>query len=56
MAIGAVLMVIGIVLFLPVLTPEVTGIQNLILLPAGALLVYGTYLVGTSGDDDEPVV
>ncbi len=56
MAIGGLLMLVGIALFLPVLTPDVQGLQNLILVPAAASLVYGTYLVGTSGGDDEPVV
>lgn len=59
LAIGAVLMVAGIALFIPVLGPGVTGLANLLLVPAAAMLVYGTYLVGTSqagGDDDGSVV
>ena len=56
MMIGGVLMLGGMGLFVPVLGPGVEGLLNLLLVPAAALLVYGTYLVGTSGDDDEPVV
>lgn len=51
--IGAVAMLVGIALFLPVLRPGIGGLWNLLLVPGAALLVYGTYLVGTSGGDDE---
>lgn len=55
--IGAVAMLVGIALFLPVLRPGIGGLWNLLLVPGAALLVYGTYLVGTSGaDESESVV
>lgn len=46
--IGAVLMVVGTVLFLPGLFTNASQLATLALLPAAALLTYGTYLVGTS--------
>ena len=51
--IGAALMLIGIGLFLPVMRPTVGGFWNLLLVPAAASLVYGTYLVGTSSGGEE---
>ena len=46
--IGAALMVVGTLLLLPSLTTGVGAISNVVLVPAAALLAYGTYLVGTS--------
>lgn len=46
--IGAVLMVVGTVLFLPGLLPGASQLATLALLPAAVLLTYGTYLLGTS--------
>jgi len=46
--IGAVLMVVGTVLFFPSLAPQSGSLASWALVPAAALLTYGTYLVGTS--------
>jgi hypothetical protein len=45
---GAILMVLGVVLFLPGLRPNTAQMWTYVLVPAAALLTYGTYLVGTS--------
>lgn len=47
--IGAALMLIGAVAFLPGLLPSSGQAATLALLPAALLLTYGTYLVGTDG-------
>lgn len=49
-AIGAVLMLVGTVLFFPSLAPQSGSLASWALLPAAALLTYGTYLIGTSGE------
>ncbi|QLG27625.1 hypothetical protein HUG10_08695 [Halorarum halophilum] len=46
--IGAALMVVGTLLFLPGVTPGTATVPNVVLVAAAALLTYGTYLVGTS--------
>jgi hypothetical protein len=47
--VGAVLMLVGTVAFLPGLMPGSGRTATLALLPAALLLTYGTYLVGTDG-------
>lgn len=47
--IGAVLMVVGTLAFLPGLFPGASTVETLLVLPAAAALTYGTYLVGTEG-------
>lgn len=47
--VGAVLMLVGAVAFLPGLLPSAGQTATLLLLPAALLLTYGTYLVGTDG-------
>jgi hypothetical protein len=47
--IGGVLMLVGILLFLPALRPDSPQFWTYVLVPAAALLTYGTYRVGTSG-------
>jgi hypothetical protein len=49
--IGVVLMLIGTVAFLPGLLPGAGRTATLVLLPAALLLTYGTYLVGTDGNE-----
>ncbi|WP_435062658.1 hypothetical protein [Halobaculum sp. EA56] len=46
--VGAVLMVVGVLLFLPGLGVGAGTLASAALLPAAALLVAGTYLIGTS--------
>ncbi|WP_425499706.1 hypothetical protein [Halorarum halobium] len=46
--IGTALMVVGTLLLLPAATPGTAPVPNVALVPAAALLTYGTYLVGTS--------
>ncbi|MFC7096695.1 hypothetical protein [Halobaculum marinum] len=46
--IGAALMIVGTVMFLPGVTSQASQLATLALVPAAALLTYGTYLVGTS--------
>ncbi|MFC7137488.1 hypothetical protein [Halobaculum litoreum] len=48
--IGGVLMLVGTVLFIPGLGAQASQLATLALLPAAALLTYGTYLLGTSED------
>lgn len=48
--IGAALMIVGTLLFLPGAMPSVAGLSSVALVVAAGLLTYGTYLVGTSGD------
>ena len=50
MAIGGVLMLAGILLFLPGLQPDASQLWQAALVPAAALLTYGTYRVGTSNE------
>mgnify|MGYP006275675583 CR=1 FL=1 len=45
---GAVLMLVGTVLFFPSLAPQAGSLASWALVPAAALLTYGTYLLGTS--------
>jgi hypothetical protein len=47
--VGAALMLIGALAFLPGLAPGAGQTATLALLPAALLLTYGTYLVGTDG-------
>lgn len=46
--VGGLLMLVGTVLFLPGLGTQASQLATVALLPAAALLTYGTYLVGTS--------
>lgn len=49
--VGAALMLVGTLAFLPGLFPGSSQTTTLVLLPTAALLLtYGTYLVGTDGD------
>ena len=47
--VGAELMLVGTVMFVPGLAPQAGQLATLALLPAAVLLTYGTYIVGTSG-------
>ncbi|ERH13799.1 MAG: hypothetical protein J07HB67_02845 [halophilic archaeon J07HB67] len=49
-AIGGVLMLAGFLLFLPGLRPNASLLWQATLVPAAALLTYGTYRVGTSNE------
>ena len=49
-ALGGVLMLIGILMFLPGLQADASLLWQAALVPAAALLTYGTYRVGTSND------
>lgn len=46
---GAVMMLVGILLFLPGLRAGSSQLWSYMLVPAAALLTYGTYRVGVSG-------
>ncbi|CAJ52850.2 hypothetical protein [Haloquadratum walsbyi] len=46
--IGAVFMIVGTVLLLPAVLPNIGELFTYALLPGAALLIYGTWLVGTS--------
>jgi hypothetical protein len=46
--IGAVFMIVGTVLLLPAVLPNIRELFTYALLPGAALLIYGTWLVGTS--------
>lgn len=48
--IGGVLMLVGVLLFLPGLLPDAPQLWQAALVPAAALLTYGTYRVGTSNE------
>lgn len=45
---GSVMMIVGIVLFVPGLQASASTLWSYMLLPAAVLLTYGTYKVGTS--------
>jgi hypothetical protein len=47
--VGIVLMLLGLLAFLPGLLPTSGQVATIALLPAALLLTYGTYLVGTDG-------
>ncbi|WP_136590351.1 hypothetical protein [Salinigranum halophilum] len=47
--VGVVLMLVGVLAFLPGLAPSSGQVATIALLPAALLLTYGTYLVGTDG-------
>ena len=53
--VGVVLMLVGVVMFLPGLMAGSGRIATLLLLPAALLLTYGTYLLGTDGASGRPV-
>lgn len=53
--VGVVLMLVGVVMFVPGLLPGSSRIATLTLLPAALLLTYGTYLLGTDGGSGRPV-
>lgn len=46
--IGAIFMIVGTVLLLPAVLPNIGELFTYALLPGAALLIYGTWLVGTS--------
>ncbi|UIO99475.1 hypothetical protein Hbl1158_13230 [Halobaculum sp. CBA1158] len=47
---GGALMLVGTLLLVPGVSPTAGTPARLALLPAAALLTYGTYLIGTSED------
>jgi hypothetical protein len=49
-ALGALLMIVGVITMIPGILPNASQLSTLALIPGAASLVYGTWLVGTSGD------